>query len=77
MSDAVFLTPPELVERWRGTVTIGTLAVWRSTGKGPPFTKMGHRVLYPLDTLQQYEKTRQKGEKSDEFSKSSDSQGTP
>jgi hypothetical protein len=32
-----------------GTITIGTLANWRSSGKGPPYIKMGARgteVLY-------------------------------
>lgn len=26
--------------------TVGSLALWRHQGKGPPFTKFGHRILY-------------------------------
>ena len=26
--------------------TVGTLAVWRHEGKGPPYVRFGNRVLY-------------------------------
>lgn len=42
------LTPREVAE-WLG-VTVGTLAVWRSTGRwGLPFVKVGRRVMYEVD----------------------------
>ncbi len=50
-----FLTPDALVERWNGSVKKGTLANWRSQGKGPPFSKRGAKVVYPLDKLEAYE----------------------
>jgi hypothetical protein len=56
-----FLKPGEIVSRWRNTVTEGTLAVWRSIGKGPPYIKSGRSVLYPLDELEKYEKGKIKG----------------
>jgi len=51
-----FLTVGELVKRWRGTVTKGTLANWRSLKIGPAFTKMGREPLYPLVAVQAYER---------------------
>ena len=33
-------------EAMRLIATVGSLALWRHQGKGPPFTKFGHRVLY-------------------------------
>ena len=53
-----FFTPQELCDRWRGTVTVGTLANWRVAGsetKGPTYTKRGRRVLYDLTDIEAYE----------------------
>jgi hypothetical protein len=50
-----FLTPDDVVARWGGSIEKGTLANWRSQGKGPPFSKRGAKVVYPLDTLEAYE----------------------
>jgi hypothetical protein len=39
----------DVVAYLAGTVTIGTLANWRASGKGPPYIKMGGRgteILY-------------------------------
>lgn len=41
---STYLTPQELVLRWNGAVTTGTLANWRNKGKGPAYTKFGSRV---------------------------------
>jgi len=48
-----FLTPRELSERWSGRVTVKTLANWRSglKPKGPPYRKIGSRVLYALSAI--------------------------
>jgi hypothetical protein len=54
----LFLTPCELVERYNGKVTIRTLANWRSAGISPPFTKVGGRILYPLNQLIEWERRR-------------------
>lgn len=51
-----YLTPQDLAERYRNTVTTKTLANWRSSGTGPPFTKVGGKVLYALTDLQRWEK---------------------
>lgn len=53
-----YLTPTDLVERYQGKITKRTLANWRSTGTSPPYTKVGGRILYPLDKLIEWEHTR-------------------
>ena len=51
----IYLTIDQLVERWGGGVKRGTLAVWRSTGKGPGYIKAGKVVLYPIGEIKAYE----------------------
>lgn len=58
---AQFLTPHDLVKRWAGAVTVGTLANWRAQGSGPAFTKIGARVRYSLDAVATYERENQIG----------------
>lgn len=55
-----YLTPLELAARYKGSITVRTLANWRSTGHGPKFTKIGGRVLYPVDAVMEWEKSRTK-----------------
>lgn len=58
---ARYLTPAELVERWRGRVTLATLSAWR-TGRikaGPAFFRIGgptSPVLYELKEVIEYER---------------------
>ena len=56
-----YLTPTELVARYKNTITIRTLANWRSTGEGPRYTKIGGRVLYPVDDVISWENSRTLG----------------
>lgn len=58
-----YLTPKEVSERYRGTISTRTLANWRSTGDGPQFTKVGGRVLYSIASIEEWEKRRTKGAK--------------
>lgn len=60
---AEYLTPAELVARYKGTITIRTLANWRSTGEGPRYTKIGGRVLYPVEAVKTWELSRTLGAK--------------
>ncbi len=55
MHEKKFLTPDELSARWEGRITVRTLANWRSQGMGPPFSKLGGAVLYPVDKLLEWE----------------------
>jgi hypothetical protein len=50
------ISQAELVKRWDNAISPGTLANWRSLGKGPPYIKLGGRVRYPLDALAAWEK---------------------
>lgn len=63
MSSSDYFTPAELVQRYRGSITIRTLANWRSTGEGPRYTKIGGRVLYPVDAVKTWEESRTLGAK--------------
>ena len=49
-----YLTPKELAEWW--AMAPHTLANWRHQGIGPVFTKVGARILYPVDEIIRYEK---------------------
>lgn len=51
MSEAKFLTPEEVAERYRGGISIGTLRNWRAMRIGPTFLKIGKSILYPLSEL--------------------------
>lgn len=58
--DMAFLTARQLIQRWNGVITTGTLANWRTKRVGPAFTKLRGRVLYPLDQIEQWEKANLK-----------------
>jgi len=49
-----YLTSKEVAGRWR--LSDQTLANWRSAGKGPPFIRVGSRVLYPVEGIHAFEK---------------------
>lgn len=53
-----YLTPKELIQRYKNAITLRTLANWRSTGEGPEYTKIGGRVLYALSRVMQWESKR-------------------
>jgi hypothetical protein len=52
-----FLTSKELADRWR--LSDQTLANWRYAGKGPPFIRVGARVLYPSEGIHAFERLSQ------------------
>ena len=54
MSERAYLTSKEVADRWR--LSDQTLANWRHAGKGPPFIRVGSRVLYPIEGIQSFEK---------------------
>jgi hypothetical protein len=53
-----FFTPEELVARWRDKISLETLVHWRREGMGPPHTKVGGRILYPVTGVLEYERSR-------------------
>ena len=56
MNSGKYLTPAELVERYKGRISLGTLANWRCLGNGPEYTKVGGRILYPLEKVEDWER---------------------
>lgn len=53
MGEKAFLTSKELSDRWR--LSDQTLANWRYAGKGPPYIRVGSRVLYPVEGVHKWE----------------------
>ncbi len=59
--DAKYLTAQELSDRYRGEISVRTLANWRCLGVGPKYTKVGGRILYPLAEVTSWERSRTVG----------------
>lgn len=53
-----YLTVAEVSAHYQDHISVSTLNNWRSTGGGPPFMKIGGKVLYPRAGLEQWEKSR-------------------
>ncbi|MFC3323649.1 helix-turn-helix domain-containing protein [Mesorhizobium cantuariense] len=51
MDDRKFLTAEEVSQRYRGSISVGTLRNWRAMRVGPAFIKVGKAVLYPTEGL--------------------------
>lgn len=59
MTETRYLSPEEVVARFGGRIKVRTLANWRSAGdQGPPYLKLGGRIVYPLDELIEWERSR-------------------
>lgn len=59
--EAKYLTAQELSDRYRGEITVRTLANWRCLGVGPRYLKCGGRVIYPLHEVVAWERARTVG----------------
>ena len=57
MSSPAYLTLEEVVARYRGQVSEGTLRNWRAMRIGPSFIKIGKAVLYPVTELERWDKS--------------------
>ena len=57
MSNPAYLTLEEVVARYRGQVSEGTLRNWRALRIGPSFMKIGKAVLYPVTELERWDKS--------------------
>jgi hypothetical protein len=51
-----FLTPKDVSVRWEGRVAVGTLRNWRWLKRGPPFVRLGRRVMYQVSDVIAWEK---------------------
>jgi hypothetical protein len=56
MSNAHYLTPDEVSERYRGEISTGTLRNWRAMRIGPSYVKVGKGVLYPVSELDAWDR---------------------
>ena len=54
----IHLTTEQLADRWQ--IRPKTLCNWRVSGMGPKFLKIGQRVLYPMDLIEEFERSRLK-----------------
>ena len=70
--DREIFVSEELVERWRGAVTLATLANHRTAGVGPPYLKLSKAILYPLDLLEKWEQQNLVLHRTDKVAKSPD-----
>jgi hypothetical protein len=52
----MFLTLNEVVERYRGQISEGTLRNWRSMRIRPSSIKIGKAILYPLEELDRWDR---------------------
>ncbi|RUW53704.1 DNA-binding protein [Mesorhizobium sp. M1A.F.Ca.ET.072.01.1.1] len=55
MSYGKFLTAEEVAERYRGSISLGTLRNWRAKRIGPAYVKLGKAVLYPVEELEAWD----------------------
>ncbi|NGZ05128.1 MAG: helix-turn-helix domain-containing protein [Magnetococcales bacterium] len=52
----------ELSRRWG--ISHRTLERWRSLGEGPPYLKIGGRVVYRQDDIERYEAKQRRNDRS-------------
>jgi predicted site-specific integrase-resolvase len=57
----------ELAARWN--ISHRTLECWRWTGEGPRFVKLGGRVVYRLEDVEEYEREQIRASTADHPSK--------
>lgn len=50
------MTAEEVAGRYRGQITLSTLANWRALGRGPAYLKIGKLCLYPSTLLDEWER---------------------
>lgn len=60
ITDDGFFTPQQVADRYKGAITVRTLANWRSIGQGPDYVKIGGKVVYPSDALKIWEDSRRR-----------------
>lgn len=61
MPESDFLTPDELVSRYKGNISVKTLANWRTKGGGPEYMKIGGKIMYSMDAVTMWERLRTYG----------------
>lgn len=54
-----FLDAEDLARRYNGRISPKTIANWRYNGLGPVFIKIGGRVFYTVEAVEQWEQNRE------------------
>lgn len=57
MEERKYLTAEEVAQRYREEISVGTLRNWRTMRVGPPYVKIGKAVLYPIQDLDEWDRT--------------------
>jgi hypothetical protein len=57
VSSPSYLTVAEVVVRYRGQISEGTLCNWRVMRIGPSFIKVGKVPLYPIEELDRWDRS--------------------
>jgi hypothetical protein len=52
-----YLTVEDVIKRYRGQISPGTLANWRALRIGPSYIKIGKVPLYPADELDRWDRS--------------------
>ena len=60
------ITPEALADRWQ--LNPSTLSQWRWNGRGPQYLKLGRRVMYRLQDIEEFENLQVRQDTSQEFS---------
>jgi hypothetical protein len=55
MDNRKFLTAEEVSERYRGSISLGTLRNWRAKRIGTAENKRGKQVRYPIEELDSWD----------------------
>lgn len=55
MENRKYLTVEEVADRYRGSISLGTLRNWRAMRIGPAYVKIGKAVLYPVSDLDEWD----------------------
>ena len=55
MDDRKYLTAEEVSDRYRGSISVGTLRNWRAMKIGLAYIKIGKAVLYPVEALEAWD----------------------
>ncbi len=58
VDEVKYLTPADVVKRYNGQLSLGTLANWRCQGAGPKYLKLGGKIFYPANELEAWENAR-------------------
>jgi hypothetical protein len=60
LESRIFMTEAELAARWRHSLR--SLQRWRAEGNGPPYLRIGRRIVFRITDVEAFEARREVGE---------------